>query len=100
MTDVRIARLEAVSDERDRQIAKWGPQTHPDGTGQKYAWEAEVAKQFADQHAQYGDLSWADILKEEFYEALAESDTDRLTEELIQVAAVAVAWLEDLATRD
>lgn len=33
---------------------------------------------------------------EEVYEALAESDENKLTEELIQVAAVCVAWVENI----
>ena len=41
-----------------------------------------------------GEGTWADILREEYFEALAETDPARLRVELIQVAAVAVAWVE------
>jgi hypothetical protein len=41
-------------------------------------------------------VTWAHILTEEFYEALAEADPEKLREELVQVAAVAVAWVECL----
>ena len=43
-----------------------------------------------------GALAWADILMEEVVEALAESDTERVVQELIQVAAVAVATIESI----
>lgn len=77
--------LEKIVDERIRQDAKWGPQYHLDDT-------------------------WAIILMEEVGE-VAKSIVDRLNnadpkahlanmeKEIIQVAAVAVAWLECLETK-
>lgn len=92
--------MKDVIDERSRQIVKWGIQSHPDGTGN------ETNKTFAEgaralnKHAvEHNYLTWAYILEEEFWEATAESDPKRLREELIQVAAVAIAWVEDLDTR-
>lgn len=47
-----------------------------------------------------GRGTWRDILAEEFNEALAESDPDRLRAELVQVAAVAVNWVEAIDRRE
>jgi malonyl CoA-acyl carrier protein transacylase len=44
-------------------------------------------------------VTWEHILTEEHYEAMAEEDPTRLREELIQVAAVAVAWVEAIDRR-
>jgi hypothetical protein len=44
-------------------------------------------------------LTWRDILLEEVYEAFAETDSDRLREELIQVAAVALSWVDAIDRR-
>ena len=41
-------------------------------------------------------VTWLDILLEEFSEAAMERDPKRLDEELIQVAAVCVSWVEKL----
>jgi hypothetical protein len=44
-------------------------------------------------------LKWVDILEEEVAEAAAESDPAKLRAELVQVAAVAVAWIEAIDRR-
>ena len=72
--------MQDISDERIRQINKWGPQYHDDPT-------------------------WMLILSEEVGE-VAKSIIDRIhsgntnitetRKEIVQVAAVAVAWLECL----
>ena len=89
-----------VIQERVRQEARWGEQNHPDGTGlyQQQA-AAENARRVCDNNFRRGKGSWADILREEFAEVLAESDPARLREELIQVAAVAIAWTEAIDRR-
>src|SRR5690606_33648759 len=84
-----------------RQVEKWGEQNHPDGTGldgSKYF--ADWARSLADENHDNGTLTWADILTEEFYEALAEKETSRLREELIQVAAVALQWADAIDHRE
>lgn len=87
--------LSDVHGEREAQDDKWGQQNHPDGTGSRdYAGMADEARTACDAKHKSGRGTWADILKEEFYEALAESDPDKLRAELIQVAAVAVSWVE------
>jgi hypothetical protein len=49
--------------------------------------------------AQEGTTTWKHILREEFLEAMAEEDPEQLREELVQVAAVAVAWIEAIDRR-
>lgn len=91
----------AIGDERIRQIQKWGPQHHPDGTGALgYAAHAGFYKSWNDTAEAAGiEAVWSDILLEELFEALAEKDQALLRAELVQVAAVAVAWIEDIDGR-
>lgn len=67
--------FELIRAERERQDKKWGSQRH------------------------LPNYTWSAILTEENGEvakATLEKDTANLKEELVQVAAVAVAWLEAL----
>lgn len=92
--------LTNVHAERRRQDAKWGEQHHPDGTSTEYYKPlADQARKDCDDLAGLDGVTWADILKEEFFEALAEEDPVKLRTELIQVAAVAVRWAEDIDSR-
>lgn len=112
--------LAAIRGERSRQDAKWGEQNHPDGTGpdssplgrirqvhargkgpskQFAQGMADMAKQATDEAAEAGTLTFADILIEEVFEALAESDPAKLRTELIQTAAVATQWVEAIDRR-
>lgn len=106
--------LVEVAAERERQDAKWGEQNHPNGTGdnQEFIRPAEYVhpagehilatmgtfayrmKHRTDERAQRGTVTFADILLEEVFEALAEEDPAKLRTELIQVAAVAAQWVE------
>lgn len=87
--------LAEVLQERADQEAKWGEQNLPNGTGRPVDrsmalfHRGECERAFAN-----GAGTWRDILTEEYAEALAESDPERLREELLQVSAVAVAWVE------
>lgn len=78
-SEVRSEIYNEISAERSRQDAKWGNQfNHP-------------------------DYFWALILGEEFGEiqkSILENDFENLRVELIQVAAVAVQWLEAIQARD
>jgi hypothetical protein len=94
-----------VRAERDRQEARWSTQRgiHPDGTGQgpaddRAAFVAQAIVEAAARRGQ-GHVTWRMILEEEVAEACAEVDPAKLRAELIQVAAVAVAWVEDLDHR-
>ncbi|MEU5939389.1 hypothetical protein ABZ807_09380 [Micromonospora sp. NPDC047548] len=92
--------LEEIRAERQRQDAKWGEQNHPDGTGgpvmRREADEMRARCQFL---AGLGAVDWRAILLEEAYEAMAEDDPVKLRAELLQVAAVAVAWVEAIDRR-
>ena len=69
--------LQDIMEERARQDAKWGVQNHP-------------------------NLYWLGILMEEVGEAakaLIEGKIDLLYGELVQVAAVGLAWLECMKRR-
>lgn len=84
-----------VRDERDRQDVRWGIQNHPDGTGTVTEAEVDRARKLADTNT-----TWASVLFEEVLEALASQPGSReLRSELVQVAAVAQAWIEALDRR-
>lgn len=92
--------INEVLAERERQDAKWGEQNHPDGTGQPHAAHKPYrARRDCENAFAAGRGTWRHILVEEVAEAEAESDVFRLREELIQVAAVAVAWVEAIDRR-
>jgi hypothetical protein len=89
--------LRETADERIRQVTKWGVQTRPDGTGGGITADlARITKHVTDAAAADGSLTWRHILDEEVLEAFAETDQDKLRTELIQVAAVAISWVEDI----
>ena len=89
--------LNDIRAERARQDAKWGEQNHPDGTGRSGdPLVAEVVKADCDRAARNGMLTYRHILDEEVAEAFAERDPAKLRAELVQVAAVAVAWIEKI----
>ncbi|MFC9700889.1 hypothetical protein ACFTWD_09380 [Streptomyces sp. NPDC056943] len=98
---------EEIDAERGRQLAKFGEQRHPDGTGPNRVWAftgpaefvAGTARASVDQLATEGHLSWLDIALEEFAEAAAEDDPAKLRTELLQVAAVCAAWIWDIDNR-
>jgi hypothetical protein len=92
--------LAEVKAERERQDAKWGEQNHNDGTGNKSQQEhAEQARRWCQAAFGSGYGTWSDVLAEEVAEVNAERDPARLRAELIQVAAVAVAWVAAIDRR-
>ena len=92
--------IRSVLDEAERQHVKWGEQNHPDGTGGTTAMHvAEDAKAACARNFAAGEGTWSDILMEEVCEAVAEEDPERLRVELVQVAAVAVSWIEAIDRR-
>ena len=81
--------------ERRRQSQLHGVQTLPDGTGDPASRiTRDVAQMLCDKATASGRLTWRDILREEVMEAFAESERDKLRVELVQIAAVAVQWVE------
>lgn len=98
--------LAEVAQERVRQDAKWGQQDHPDGTGPdgtlhgvKFSVWADQFRRTCQQAFADGAGTWLHVLAEEFAEAAAEGGPATLRAELIQVAAVAVAWTEAIDRR-
>jgi hypothetical protein len=91
--------LAEITAERQRQDARWGEQNHPDGTGLWYAAQAEYERTRTNNAAADGNLTFRHVLAEEVAEAFAESDPAALRAELVQVAAVAAAWIEAIDRR-
>ncbi|MGW4520140.1 hypothetical protein [Amycolatopsis sp. NPDC004378] len=101
--------LAEVLTERARQDARFGCQDHPDGTGPEcnnpvrlartIDDAADTARQATDRALSRGEVTFAQILTEEAFEALAATDPARLRTELVQVAASAVCWIEAIDRR-
>lgn len=98
-----------IKAERERQDLKWGEQNHPIlnedlmvipvvHTSLYYGIPTEeAAKRKCDQRAKEGRVTFMDILVEEVSEvASSGKDIQAMREELIQVAAVAVAMIQSL----
>lgn len=104
MTDV----LNDVIAEREKQKAKWGEQHRanlpPTTTPEHFEYTRDTMRAICDKAEKHrtiapgytGGASWMEVLDEEIYEAYAESNKEKLRAELIQCAAVIVAWVEDL----
>ena len=90
---------EAVDAERQAQLAKWGDQHHPDGTGRPGSRERADQMRAICQANGPSEDNWQDIAAEEVAEAFAETDPVLLRAELIQVAAVIAAWVHDIDNR-
>lgn len=93
--------LAEVRAERARQDERWGEQNHPDGTHdcQDTRAYADMAREWCQSAAEAGQVTWQHILNEEVAELFAEEDPAKLRTELIQVAAVAVAWVKAIDRR-
>lgn len=97
--------LTEVEFERMEQHFKWGEQNRPSFSAYwlddpSIAAAADAAKSYADRAMKRDELCYADILCEEYLEAQSEHhDEAALRRELIQVAAVAVAWIEAIDRR-
>ena len=101
------ALLAQVGQEMDRQLERWGEQNHPSSYGydvlDSVAYPtADDAKFLCDSittGVEEGVLSWTDIFLEEVLEAREEAmlgDMEKLKEELIQCAAVALSWVQSI----
>lgn len=103
--------LDEVSAERERQEELWGEQNHPDGTGPLLVlegfpeWQDSVAsamhieswaRRRCDTEHNGGRGTYEMILTEEWAEVIASDDPIKLRAELIQLAAVAAAWVEKI----
>lgn len=111
-----IAVLERVFEERCAQAAKHGVHgstyDFEDGTGPHVNWTEPVADgqdaTTAEAHfraayevykREHGLPTWRHLVIEEVSEAFKESDPERLVEELLQVAALCVSWVEKIEQR-
>lgn len=100
--------LREVLAERRQQDTKFGEQNHPDGTGPEHVWAftgpaayvADCARTECQRLFKEGYGTWLAVLREELAEAFAESDPVKLRDELVQVAAVAVNWVESIDRRN
>lgn len=99
--------IDLILAERERQIEKFGVQNHRSEMQSPRLWKClRAADPLAALRVEYdyetkrNTNTWPVILAEEFYEALYECtmpiDKEALRAELVQVAAVCVAWLESL----
>jgi len=115
--------LGEIDAERTSQDAKWGEQNHPDvdrvltdreggcSIAEMAGWysapTATAARDLCDLAAKRGGCTWAHILVEEVAEAIEAAtleqqdaiDAGALRKELVQVAAVAVSWIEAIDRR-
>ncbi|HWO60244.1 MAG TPA: hypothetical protein VNO31_09445 [Umezawaea sp.] len=108
--------LAEIAAERAEQDAKWGQQNHPDRMPADYPVGDTPSAELAAVHwkntnaarvawmnergvPRDRNAAWDGILLEEVYEALAEEDLAKLRAELVQVAAVAAAWIASIDRR-
>jgi hypothetical protein len=100
--------IEEIKEERKRQDAKWGVQNHPcldlgllNRSPERMCEEYEIptesrAKQLCDRSFLVGSGTFAHIAVEEMSEVVSAFDIHKRREELIQLAAVCVAWIEKI----
>lgn len=101
--------LSDVRAERARQFATHGTnENFLDGTGPDVKWFGDVTASQAEQtlrtnyeayEAEHGVVTFRHLVAEEVAEAFQESNPARLRAELLQVAALAVSWIEKIDAR-
>lgn len=96
--------IDDILKERSRQDELWGEQNHNDiNVSIKVAESCLELERLSNKlSVQRGQLTWRHILGEETaeaYLAAAQGNEEALREELVQVAAVAIAWIEALDRR-
>jgi len=92
--------LAEIQAEWMRQIAKWGVQHRKDGSD-PFTYRAIAARSrqnFLDAEAN-GGATWRQALNGPFFEAISETDPAPLRKALVELAAVACAWIEDIDSR-
>lgn len=96
--------------ERQDQEARYGVEnlTTQSGSGPGLRWllpysdataseiQQTMRNEYEDYEGETGSITWVRLVREEVCEAFQESDPTRLAEELIQVAALCVSWVERL----
>lgn len=117
MSAVTVSALAPIFDElleeRRRQDAKWGEQNHPSvpQTATGYVYRADevcgalripsegFAKKVCAFRVATGTLSWSDIALEELAEAVSAPTEGMRRDELVQLGAVIVAWIQAIDRR-
>ena len=93
--------FEAVLNELEYQVLKWGEQHHPIGNSfTEFHKVVIAATRAADKAARDGTLTWYEILREEFYEAFAEEENSYVVNELVQIIAVCFSIIRDIEQTD
>lgn len=111
VTETRLV-LNLVLAERKRQVARYGfNEALKDGTGPDSKWlypftgmsaqeiEPVLRQEYVNFEARHGLPTWLHLVREEIAEAFQETNPERLTAELIQVAALCVSWIERIRAR-
>lgn len=86
--------LADVAAERQVQYEQWGDQDIPMGSHPDFKMLEDYHRTLCQRKTRDGDVTYSDVLLEEVYEALAETDPGKMYDELVQVAAVAVKMAE------
>lgn len=109
-----IAVLRMVAAERQRQEARYGDanKSTQSGTGPETRWllpytrdgaadiQADLRSDYEDYEAE-APVTWAHLVREEVAEAFELPEGDpRLVDELVQVAALCVSWVERLINKE
>lgn len=104
--------LELVLEERRAQEERYGEVCTKlmDGSGPRSKWllpftsesayvvQQRLRRDYEAFEEENGIPTWMHLVREEVAEAFQESDPGRLAEELIQIAALCVSWVERLPT--
>lgn len=107
--------LRLVFEERIRQVTRYGlnhdlldgtwldaqvlPSSPFGGSMTAEEFEDICRADYEEHQSRHGLPTWMHLVREEVAEAFKESDPVRLAEELVQVAALCVSWVETLAWR-
>lgn len=107
-----IAVLEEVFAERLRQYEQYGHNADlEDGTGPETRWllpftsdgadtiERELRADYEHYEEEAGRPTWVHLVREELAEVFTEDDPAKMEDELIQVAALCVSWVEKIRNR-
>ena len=97
--------VEAVALERQFQLDKWGEQSleflrGAEDIGTQHNFNIQLAAYQAINDEAGGGYDWFTVLMEEVYEAFVETDPANQREELLQVAAVALAIVNDIDKKE
>lgn len=110
-----VAVLEDVKAERARQFAAYGTNEEcENGTGPGVMWlqpftltdavyiQKELRRDYEehDKAVTGRSVTWMRLVREEIAEAFTEDNPTRLREELIQVAALCVSWIEKIDAKE